>query len=161
VTSDRVARHRGLGEGICESRQGFALAAALLSMLLIAALMVSVFFAANEQTRIGAASAGKQLALSTAESAIQETIGNWMGSAGDSIGVAGTRSSVVGGSGMPVTVSVTRLDSTIYWIVAEAGRLSSSSAGAKRIGAIVTVKIAPDHSTSIDRVPERWWSEVF
>ena len=52
------------------SRKGFALAAALMALMLISALVASVFFAVLEETTIGAAAATKQLALSAAESAI-------------------------------------------------------------------------------------------
>jgi len=45
-------------------RNGFALAAALLALLLIAALVTGVFFAATEETHVGAASAERQLTLS-------------------------------------------------------------------------------------------------
>jgi len=143
------------------ARKGFALVAALLALLLIAAIIASVFFAAMEETRITAASAAKEVALSAAESAIEVTIRDWTATSGDSIRVGGVHSSAVGGFGMPVTVSVTRLDSTLYSIVAEARSVSSQSFATRRIGAIVRAQVAPDHSITIDRVPQRWWSELF
>jgi len=142
-------------------RQGFALVAALLVLMLIAALVASVFLAATEETRISGASAGKQLALCAAESAIETTIAAWSSSVAGPIGIEGVRSAVVEGFGTPVMVSVTRLDSTLYWIVADAGSLSSASSATRRVGAIVSVQVAPDHSITIDRVGERWWSELF
>ena len=142
-------------------RRGFALAAALLSLMLIAALVASVFFAAMEETKIGSASAAAQLALAAAESAIEVTLADYSNLAGEGIGIGGTRSSMVDGFGTPVSVSVTRLDSTLYWIVADAGSLSSEPSPTKRIGAFVGVHIASDHSITIDRIPDRWWSEVF
>src|SRR2546423_11460231 len=129
--------------------------------MLIAALVASVFMAAMEETRISGASAGKQLALFAAESAIETTIAAWPGTHTEPAGFEGVRSLVVEGYGTPVAVSVTRLDSTLYWIVADAGTLSSESSATRRIGAIVSVEVAPDHSITIDRLAERWWSDLF
>jgi Tfp pilus assembly protein PilX len=142
-------------------RRGFALAAALLSIMLIAALLTSVFFAAMEETRISGVSGSKQLALSAAESAIEMTIADWPGTNTDPIGVAGTRTSRIDAFGTPADVSVTRLDSTLYWIVAKAPAVSSESSAMRRIGVVVRVEYGLDHSIRIDRIPERWWSELF
>ena len=142
-------------------RRGFALAAALLSLMLIAALLAGVFFAAMEETRISGVSGSKQLALSAAESAIEMTIGGWPGTNADPIGVAGARLSRVDGFGVPAVVSVTRLDSTLYWIVAKAPAVSSESSAMRRIGVVLRVEYGLDHSIRIDRIPERWWSELF
>ena len=142
-------------------RDGFVLAAALLAMILIAALVAGVLFAATEETRIGAASARRQLALSAAESATEATIAEW-GSGSPRPGAIGeTRSTRSGGLGVAVTVYVTRLDSTIYWVVADAGDAAFQSGVTRRIGTLITVKNAIDGSISIDRIPERWWSELF
>jgi Tfp pilus assembly protein PilX len=144
-----------------KARSGFALAAALLSLLLIAALLASVFLATMEETRISGASAAKQLALSAAESAIETTIGTWNGTPADPIGVAGARMSRIDGFGMPVSISVTRLDSTLYSIVAVAPAVSSESSPMRRIGVIVRAEYGADHSIRIDRIAERWWSELY
>jgi len=142
-------------------RKGFALAAALLSVMLIAALMASVFFAAMEDARIGSVSGAKQTALSAAESAIELTIGSWQGSGPHPIGVEGTRSTTVDAFGTPVAVSVTRLDSAVYWIVADASRVSSGLSATRRIGVFVRVHMPADGSIAVDRIAERWWSELF
>ena len=143
------------------SRKGFALAAALLCVMLIAALMASVFFAATEETRIGAVSSARQRSLSAAETAIEQAIHDWTGTPGDQIGLDGARSYTIDASGTPVDVSVTRLDSTIYWIVADAGRVASGLIATRRIGVLVSARIGPDGSIAVDRMPERWWSELF
>ena len=134
-------------------RRGFALVAALLSITLIAALLAGVFFAAMEETRISGASGSKQVALSAAESAIEMTIGDWHGTIADPIGVAGTRTSRIDAFGTPADVSVTRLDSTLYWIVAKAPAVSSESSAMRRIGVVVRVEYGLDHSIRIDRIP--------
>jgi Tfp pilus assembly protein PilX len=142
-------------------RNGFALAATLLALLLISALVTAVFFAATEETRIGAASARHQLALSAAESAVEMTIADWNSDWAPQVGLDGTRVTAVEGFAVPVDVHVTRLDSTLYWIVADASDSSSGSGVSRRIGVAVRVLIAPDHSITIDRISERSWSELF
>ena len=146
---------------VAKQRRGFALAAALLSLMLIAALLAGVFFAAMEETRISGVSGSKQLVLSAAESAIEMTIRDWPGTNADPIGVAGERSSQIDAFGAPVVVGVTRLDSTLYWIVAKAPAVSSESSAMRRIGVVVRVEYSLDRSIRIDRIPERWWSELF
>jgi Tfp pilus assembly protein PilX len=142
-------------------RDGFALAAALLALLLISALVTAVFFAATEETRIGAASARRQLALSAAESAVEMTIAGWNVDSATPTGVSGTRATAIEWFEVPVAVHVTRLDSTLYWIVADAVDSSSGSGVSRRIGVAVRVLIAPDHSITINRISERSWSELF
>ncbi|HEX9221508.1 MAG TPA: PilX N-terminal domain-containing pilus assembly protein [Gemmatimonadaceae bacterium] len=143
------------------SRRGFALAAALLALTLIAALVAGVFFATMEETRVGAAVAERQLALAAAESAIETIIGDWNVREPDTTEIAQTRSSPVVGLGVAVTVYVTRFDPDLCWIVADAGETSVRSEVGRRIGALVRVKTALDGSITVDRVSERWWSELF
>jgi hypothetical protein len=144
-----------------DRRDGFALAATLLALLLISALVTAVVFAATEETRIGAASARHQLALSAAESAIEMTIADWNPDWAPQVGLGGTRVSAIEGFVVPVAVHITRLDSTLYWIVADAADSSSVSGTSRRIGVAMRVLIAPDHSITIDRISERSWSELF
>lgn len=153
--------NNGLRDGRPARRKGFALAAALLCVMLIAALMASVFFAAMEETRISAVSEVRQRVLSAAESAIELRLREWTGSASGVIGVDGARSSTVDVFGTPVAVTTTRLDSSLYWIVADAGGVSSGLSARRRIGVIARVRIGPDGSTAVDRIAQRWWSELF
>ena len=133
----------------------------LLALLLIAALVAGIFFAATEETRVSSATAQRQLALSAAESAAELTIARWSLSGIDSIGVGETRSSTTDGLGALVVGHVTRLQPNLYWIVADARAVSSSYGGMKRIGVLVRVVIDANHSITIDRIPERGWSELF
>ena len=143
------------------SRQGFALAAALLALTLIGALVAGVFFATTEEARIGVVVAERQLALWAAESAVETIIAGWNVREPDTTGIAETRSSPVVGLGVPVTVYVTRLDSSLYWIVADAADASRHTGVGRRIGTLVRVKTAFDGSITVDRVSERSWSELF
>ena len=140
---------------------GFALPAALLMILLIAALVAGVFSAITEETRIGVAAAERQHALLTAESAAELTVASLSAFVGDSMGIGETRSRLVEGLAPPTMVYVTRLDSSRYWVVADAGSASPSSGLARRVGVVVRAATAADGSMTIDRISERAWSELF
>jgi type II secretory pathway pseudopilin PulG len=142
-------------------RTGFALLAALLALLLIAALIAGVFGATTEETRIGSSASARQVALLGAESAIEGAITALSMAPDDSIGVGETRSRPVDGLGLPVVVHVTRLDSSLYWLVAQAGDTASSFGISRRIGVVVRLINLPGHSITIDRIQERAWSELF
>jgi hypothetical protein len=143
------------------SRKGFALAAALLVLLLVSALVTAVFVAATEETRIGIAGVERHLAFTAAESAIEMTIATFRPDTSAAIGLAGTKSIPIGDLEVPVMVYVTRLASTLYWIVADAGASPTEAKASRRIGVVVNAVAVPDHSISIDRISERWWSELF
>ena len=142
-------------------RAGFALPAVLFALLLIAALVAGAFGAATEETRIGSAASARQQALLSAESAIEATITVLSIATDDSIGAGETRSRPVDGLGLPVVVYVTRLDSSLYWLVAQAGGTSSSFGISRRIGVVVRATNGAGHSITIDRIQERAWSELF
>jgi hypothetical protein len=142
-------------------RKGFALAAALLVLLLVSALVTGVFVATAEETRVGTASVERHLALAAAESAIEMTIARFRADTTTPIGVAGTRAIPIGDLEAPVIVYVTRLDSALYWIVADAGASPSEATASRRIGVMVRAVATPDHSIIIDRISERWWTELF
>jgi len=142
-------------------RSGFALPAALLAVLLIAALIAGAFGAVTEETRMGAAAADRQHALLSGETALEVVISAQSASQGDSIAVGETRSRQVGGLEVPVVVYTTRLDSSHYWLVADAGDTASGSGIARRIGLVVRATNRPSGSMTIDRIAERAWSELF
>lgn len=141
-------------------RKGFVVAAALLALLLIAGLVAGVVFAANEGTRMGVAWSDRQLTLAAAESSIEEAMAT-------SALVASTRSigtttaSSHDGSGMPVTLYSTRLGTTLLWLVADAGPARAGSGVMARIGVLVRINIVDGVVASVDRVSERWWSELY
>jgi Tfp pilus assembly protein PilX len=133
----------------------------LLAVLLIAALIAGAFGAVTEETRMGAAAADRQHALLSAESALESVIVRRSAPPRDSIGVGETRSHHVDGLQVPVVVYVTRLDSSLYWLVADAGDTSSRSGITRRIGIAVRATNGPAGSMVIDRLAERGWSELF
>lgn len=142
-------------------RDGFALPAVLLALLLIAALIAGAFSGTTEEKRIGVAAAERQTALVTAESAIELAI-TALSSPGEApISVGETRSHQIEGLDAPAVVYITRLDSSLYWLVADAGGSSPSSGIARRIGVLVRATNASENSITIDRNSERAWSELF
>lgn len=142
-------------------REGLALPAVLLALLLVAALIAGVFSATMEEKRIGAAAAERQSALVAAESAIELTIKALSSSVGEPIGVGETRDRRMEGLDAPAVVYITRLDSSLYWLVADAGSSSPNSGIARRIGVLARVISTSEHSITVDRISERAWSELF
>ena len=100
-------------------------------------------------------------AFVAAEAAIEMTIATFRPDTTAAIGLAGTRTIPIGDLYVPVIVYVTRLDSALYWIVADAGESLVEARASRRTGVIVRAVAAPDHSIIIDRISERWWSELF
>jgi hypothetical protein len=143
------------------SRKGFALAAALVVLLLVSALVTGVFVAATEETRAGTAGMERHLEFVAAESAIEMTIATFRADTAAAIGLAGTKAIPIGDLEVPVVVYVTRLDSALYWIVADAGASPLEAKASRRIGVVVKAVAAPNHSIIIDRISERPWSELF
>jgi PilX N-terminal len=142
-------------------RKGFALAAALLVLLLVSALVTGVFVAATEETRVGIAGVERHLAFVAAESGIETTIATFRADTTAAIGLGGSKTIAIGDLEVPVIVYVTRLDSALYWIVADAGASPVEARASRRIGVLVRAVAAPDYSIIIDRISERWWSELF
>jgi hypothetical protein len=142
-------------------RKGFALAAALLVLLLVSALVTGVFVAATEETKVGIAGVERHLAFVAAESAIEITIATFRADTTAPFGLAGAKTIPIGDMDLPVVVYITRLDSTLYWIVADAGGSPVEARASRRIGVLVRAIAAQDHSIIIDRISERWWSELF
>jgi Tfp pilus assembly protein PilX len=142
-------------------RKGVALAAVLLVLLLVAALVAGVFSATTEETHIGVAASGRQTALLSAESALEATISALPTVAYDAMETGETRAREVGGLGAPVVVYVTRLDSSLYWLVADAGELAPASGIARRIGVVVRARRRSGGSITIDRISDRGWAELF
>jgi type II secretory pathway pseudopilin PulG len=140
--------------------RGFALAAALLAIMLIGALLASLFFAITEETRTGAASRRRDHALAAAESAIQIGVG-LLATQVDQSSIGTTRSQPVEVEGFPATVHITRLDSSLFWVLAVVGDSRDPAAVTRRTGLLVAASRDSSGSIRIVRIPERAWSELF
>ena len=143
------------------SRRGFVLVAALLAIVLIAALAAGVLFATSEATKAGAVGMIRERALIASESALATAITSAGASLPASVGVGGATSYRADAEGWQVVVYITRLDSAIYWIVADARQPSSGIGGGKRVGVFVKRSNRDDHSISIDPISDLAWAELF
>ncbi len=143
------------------NRAGSALLAVLLSLLLIAALIAGAFNATTEETRTGVAASSRETALLSAESSIEITISEPSTIIDPQMPVGETRHRRVDGLGMPVVVYATRLDSSLYWLVADAAAPSPNSGIVRRIGVLVRAVNGSDHSINIDPLSNRGWAELF
>jgi Tfp pilus assembly protein PilX len=141
------------------ARKGFVLAAALLVVLMIAVLVAGVFLATMEEGNIARTSEAREQALIWAESALADAITTWPDRKAQAIGVAGEQLSTISDARMPGSLIVTRLDSTLYSIAAEARSSSSHSQAIRRIGVTVSVKNLVDDQTAVAPIVERWWLE--
>jgi type II secretory pathway pseudopilin PulG len=142
-----------------QPRRGFALIAALLTVVLIGALVAGAMFSTTEETRLGSTAAARDLSLTAAESALVSAVTT--SALPTTIGVAGTIFGETQTAGLSVNVYVTRLDSTTYWFVAESAADASHSGAQRRVGILVNVRREADSSISITPVSERAWSELF
>ena len=143
------------------NHDGFVLVAVLLAIVLIGALVAGALFAVTEDTRAGAAGAARDVALIAAESAIGITMRDRPAGLPAVIGTAGTTASRVEGSAAPVLLYITRLDSAVYWVVADVAADPDRSGARRRIGIVVVSAQAPDGSIIINPISERWWAELF
>ena len=141
-------------------RPGFALAIALLAVVLVAALLASLFFAVNQETRIGSAMANRDEALAAAETAIQTTLRHLESESLDQpLGTAETRP--IPSGRLHSIVYVTRLDSSLFWLVAAVTTDRNAGASTRRIGVLATASQRQDDSIRIVRVTRRGWSELY
>jgi Tfp pilus assembly protein PilX len=143
------------------ARSGFALVAALLAIALIGALVAGVLFATTEDTKAGTTSVARDRALIAAESAVASIVAEAQMDLPTDVGVTSATSSVLDESGVAVRVYVTRLDSAIYSIVADAQPDRFHSGARRRVALLVTVRATPDTSLTVTPIRERPWSELF
>lgn len=143
------------------ARSGFALVAALLAIAIIGALVAAVLFATTEDTKAGTTSIARDLALIAAESALTSIVADSPVNLPKDVGIISTTSSVLDESGVTVIVSITRLDSAIYSIVADAQPDRLHSGARRRVALLVTARTAADGALTVTPIPDRAWSELF
>ena len=135
------------------------LAAALLVVVLIAVLVAGVFFATMEESRIADSAESRDRALIAAESAIAGAIEGWSDRSGQPIGVNGAELSTISDGQFSVELTITRLDSAFYSLVARS--TSSERAAMRRIGVVTSLQKSVDGSIHVAPISERWWSDLF
>jgi Tfp pilus assembly protein PilX len=140
--------------------RGFALAIALLAVVLIAALLAALFFAVGEETRTGAAIASRDDALAAAETAINASLDQLrMGAPEQAVGAVEASSRPAGE--LSSVVYVTRLDSSLFWLVAAVRDDRNASVSVRRIGVLASASGRAEDSIRIVRVTRRGWSELY
>ncbi len=144
-------------------RPAFALAAALIAIVLIAAMVTGALFAAHQETSATAAEVTDQQLSSYAERAVLLAVSSWSCVECDAM----QQGSVIAGSPssdppFESTVYVTRLDSALFLVTGEGRFLSSSTVRARRRISIA-VRISRDSSGAPRalRVSEQAWSAVY
>lgn len=144
-------------------RQGFALAAALIAIVLIAAMVTGALFATHQETSATAAEVVDQQASAYAERAAFLTVAYWACAECDAMTVGSVIvRSPANDPPLESTVYVTRLDSALFLVTAE-GRIVSSSSVRARRRISIAVGTSRDSSgvSRAFRVSEQAWSSAY
>src|SRR5688572_31956560 len=116
-----------------KARAAFALAAALIAIVLIAAMVTGAVFAASQETSATAAQVADQQASAYAERAAALTAAFWSCGECDAMQVGSVLvRSPITDPPLESTVYVTRVDSGLFLVTAEAGIVSSSTLRPRR-----------------------------
>ncbi len=144
------------------ARDGFALVAALISVVLIGALIVGAFLATTEEIRVSGGEALSLRAMNSAESAVQTSFTGWASGQSDSLAVGKSVGRTVTADGLAVQTTLVRLDSSVFWLVAESGAVGGSAAGIRRRVGLFIRRVSDSAGRgSFLRLEERAWSELF
>ncbi|HVS61061.1 MAG TPA: hypothetical protein VHE82_10260 [Gemmatimonadaceae bacterium] len=146
---------------VCSRRDGFALAAALLAVVLIGALVAALVFGANEETKISAATGSRRRTLLAAESALERELATVSVASLEAMPTGSASSRATSSFSIPVQLYVTRLDSSRFWLVTVAIEGTRTSGAASRVGLIARIVRDSAGSRTMVRIPERWWAELF
>ncbi len=145
------------------ARSGFVLVAALVALVVIALLITGAFFASGQELGVARNELGDQQAFGFAEYAIARAIESWDGPARESMIPGQTvQLAPVSNASLYGSAFVTRLDTALYYIVAE-GRIISGDASElrRRVGIVVrTVRDGAPIGLPM-RVTEQPWSELY
>jgi len=144
------------------SRAGFVLVAALVALIVIALLITGAFFASGQDFAVARAELRDQQVFAYAEYAAAHAFENWDVSARAlmSIGQTQTAQSMTD-SPLEATVLVTRLDSLIYEITAEARIATVDGSGLRRRIGITVLTSGTGNDIQLMRVPEQAWKELY
>ncbi len=146
-----------------KSRPAFALAAALVTIVLIAVLVTGALFATHQETSATAAEILDQQASAYAERAALLTIAYWSCGECDALPVGSVIvRSPSSDPPLESTVYVTRLDSALFVVTAE-GRIVSSSTVRLRRRISIAVGLSRDAAgvSRASRVSEQAWSAAY
>jgi hypothetical protein len=121
-------------------REGFALAVAMVAIVVIGALIAGAFFTSTQEYRLGRNSLMDQRAYAAAEAGVTQPIQGWLKSLNLSMANGATNNPdtlQIGGGGFAIR-RVTRLDDYTFWVVSDgyAGGTTGSLASHHRVNAI-------------------------
>lgn len=143
-------------------RTGFAIAAALCALVLIAAVITGAFFASLQETSATRLEILDQQAFSVAELGLSRAMASWNDAIMTSV-AQGSTTALGTFSSYPLeaTVTATKLDSGLFVIVSQ-GRVTLPDAGAIHRG--VSLLVRGEHADSsgvvLHRLREYAWSEA-
>ena len=121
-------------------REGFAMAVAMVAIVVIGALIAGAFFTSTQEYRLGRNSLMDQRAFAAAEAGVTQPVQGWLKSLNLSMANGATRSPdtlQISGGGYAVR-RVTRLDDYTFWVVSDgyAGGTTGSMASHHRVNAV-------------------------
>jgi Tfp pilus assembly protein PilX len=146
-------------------RPGIVLPAALICVVLIGALVAGAFIATTEETRMSANAISEEGALEAAETSVENRIAQWDAALADSMALGAKRMAGTTAGQFPSTTWLIRLDSTLFWVVAE-GRGESQMAGhaavvRQRVGVLVRTAMDSTGVSSVFPLDQRAWAALY
>lgn len=146
-----------------KGRRGFALAAALMAVVLIAMMITGILFAMSQETHAGEAEVLDARVVAYAERMVLKQIDSWNAASCDGL-PPGSVLIENPPADLPLesTVYITRLDSAVFLVVGE-GRIASSGAVRVRRRIAIAVRIARD-AQGVEhalRVSEQAWTALY
>ena len=163
---------------IAKRREGFAMAVAMVAIVVIGALIAGAFFTSTQEYRIGRNSLVDQRAYSAAEAGVTQPIQGWIKQLNLSLANGATLppdTMKIAGGGYAVR-RITRLDDYTFWVMSDgyAGGTTASIASHHRLNAIyrlaypafnirgaltVRGKVEVQGSSKVDgtdQIPDQW-----
>jgi hypothetical protein len=154
---------RQIGFREAKHRDGFALAAALLALVLVSVMVTGALFATSQETHASEAEVLDTRAAAYAERAVLKEIDSWNGSSCDALAPGGVIiDNPPADPPLESTVFITRLDSAVFLVVGE-GRIASSGSFRIRRRVAIAVRIARD-AQGVEhalRVSEQAWTALY
>jgi type II secretory pathway pseudopilin PulG len=148
-----------------DQRDGFALVAALVAVILLGALIAGAFVASTEESRVSLNAELTERSLNAAESAAEGDAAGWAAQQSDSLLVGQRKSRSWTADGMQLTTTLIRLNGTLFLLSGEATGIDHSASGVpmirRRIGILLRRLADSTGHGSLLRLEERAWSELF
>lgn len=145
-------------------RRGFALAVALMALVIIAILVTAVLFATSQETHVSEGELLETRSSGYAEWVSLDKMATWNAAQCDSLPVGGViKETPPADPPFESTVYVTRLDSAVFFIVGE-GSIASQNGVARirrRVGVLVRIERDAQNVERVRRVSEQAWTALY